>query len=475
VAAGVLAALTVVLVLAAPQRSIPLGATNLSEEAKYDSVFASAAVGPDGDRVAAIWVEEVAGVERARGSLWLRWASESTGGGWSDRLSVFEGGASACAVNAAAVAVTDTLAHVAYLVWSPCVENTERSVISYTVCHLVEGGDCDAAQTVVSATSVLPEYLPRLVGLDIALDNEGGPHFVYAMYDPTGTSPVIYYREGVSQPAEQVPDSVASLNPAIAWFNGDVHVVWEEEVGGGGFEIVYNRRGSGGGWAHPATPPSSYATAAKHPRNPDVAAYGGEVVVTWDWQWTAQADQYVLAYTRYLTDEHRWMDTYEVGTQGGVVDPLILGDFGFREPPYYTYTSKVDPLLPAYSYLQPVVALDWKGLPAVIWHADRGGTYDIMYSWAQSMTTSTAGDSIFSWSEPAVFNRSSQGDFVSPVLAEALVVSPTLHVVYLRRPTGDWETYYEGREAGVEPGSPADFPYSVYLPLVLRGFIGVDW
>ncbi|MEE8391570.1 MAG: hypothetical protein V3S14_12350, partial [Anaerolineae bacterium] len=145
----------------------------------------------------------------------------------------------------------------------------------------------------------------------------------------------------------------------------------------------------------------------------------------------------------------------------------ILLDAGLRDPPYYMYTSMIDVFEPVdLHYLRPSIALDKEGLPTVVWHADNG-TYDIMYSQAQSMTVSAAGDSIFSWSEPAVFNSSSAGDSASPAVAQAPVVSPTLHVAYSRYESGDWETYYEGKEPGYTPGNYTDF---VFLPLVLRSF-----
>jgi hypothetical protein len=468
--AGVLSALTVVLVLAAPQRSIPRGLTNLSTAPMLDSAISSVAVGPDGDRVAVVWVEEAAGIGRPDGSVWLRWASESTGIGWRDPVPVFSGTEQACAVWSAPVAVTGTTAHVAYVVRTPCTDQT-RTVISYTTCHLTGGGGCEAARTITSTPfSVPPAYLAQLYGVDIALDGDGNPHFVYGrMLIGTGASTgTIYYRGGISQPDERVPDSGDSSNPAIAWSNGDAHVVWEEErEGGAGFEIMYNRRDVTGTWDHPSTPPTSYkGTATKHPRNPDVAAYRDHVMVTWDWQWTDEADQYALAYTRYLTDEQKWMYVYEVGTQGGSVDPLIYEDL--RDSLYYTYTSSAaDPWHWGYKeYLQPSVALDGKGMPTVLWHADNG-TYDIMYSRAQSVTEGV--DPFYSWSEPAVLHRGSAGDSASPAVALATVVSPALHVAYSQYgvfgPGWDWETYYEGREAGYTPG---DYAYSAFLPLVLR-------
>jgi hypothetical protein len=454
-AAGVLSALGVVLALAAPRCFVPIGGPNLSGMGTLDTISADVTVSLDENQAAVVWIEEIEGIARPRGSVWLRRASAGAGDSWSGREVVFAGAEQACAAEAV-VAVTGTTAHVAYITWSPCIVNTTETTLYHTTCDLA-GGGCAAAQAITSATSA-PKVPPRLSEVDIALDGAGSPHFVYVVYDTTGITGTVYYHEGTSQPDEAVPDSEQGRNPAIAWSEGDAHVVWEDEAE---IEIMYSRKGGGGGWTHPSTPPSRWqGTSVKHPRNPAVAAQGERVVVVWDWQWTVEADQYVLAYTRYLTETDRWMPVYEVGTPGGMVVPLV--DEDLRDSPYYTYTSMVDPFYRVHLYyLQPDVALDKEGRPAVVWHADNG-TYDIMVSQAQSMTESTAGDTIFSWSEPAVFDRQTVGDSASPAVAQAGVVSPSLHVAYLHQVGADWETFYEGRLPRV------DLEHAVYLPVVMR-------
>jgi hypothetical protein len=458
-AAGFLSVLGVVLALAAPRRFVPIGGPNLSAMGTLDTVSADVAVSLDEDHAAVVWVEEIE--ESAWGSVWLRRASVGMGDSWSGREVVFVGTIQACAMEAA-VAVTGTTVHVAYTTWSPCIpgeEDLTETTLYHTTCDLV-GGGCAAAQAITSATSA-PNVPPRLSEVDVTLDGAGSPHFVYVAYEPTYVTGTIYYRDGASPSDEAVPDSELGRNPAIAWSEGDVHVVWEDEAE---IEIMYNRKGDGGGWTHPSTPPSWWqGTSVKRPRNPVVAAHGEQVIVVWDWQWTAEADQYVLAYTRYLTETSRWMNVYEVGT-GGEVEPFVSE--GFRDPPYYTYTSMFNLIYPVHLYyLQPAVALDREGMPAVVWHADNGA-YDIMVSQAQSMTESTAGDTIFSWSEPAVFDRQA-GDSASPAVAQAGVVSPSLHVVYVHQVEADWETFYEGRT----PGAGLDGEHVVFLPVVMRYYV----
>jgi hypothetical protein len=468
--AGGLSALTVVLVLAAPNQTIPLTPTNLSMAATLKSLVADAAVSPDGDRVAVVWVEEFVPEFAARGSVWLRWA-ESEAGGWSSALPVFGGSYAECAVEAA-VAVTGTTAHVVYSTWSPCGEDTTQTVISYTTCLLTTGGGCGAAQTIVSASSVA--FIPRLSSMDLALDGGGVPHLVYVQLDDTGTVATVYYRGGVSQPDEAIPGSSGdSLDPAIAWSDGEVHVVWEDRQY---FEIMYNRR-TATGWDMSATSLSREGGDSNHPpRNPDIAAREGYAVATWDWRWPLPGEtveSFIVAYTRFLSDTHKWTPVFEVGTQGGAVVPVADEGPYYAYTPAYTYTSSPggqDPL--SLRYLRPSVTLNKLGMPAVAWHAE-GADYDIRYSRALSMVETSSWGRVYHWSEPAVLNRERSGDTGAPVMAQAPVVSPTLHVAYLRRESGgDWETYYEGREAGFTLGVKGD--HTVFLPLVVRNYWGED-
>jgi hypothetical protein len=473
--AGGLSALTMVLVLAAPRQTIPLTPTNLSKAATLKSLVADADVSPDGDWVAVVWVEEIEGVDRPRGSVWLRWASVNEAeASWSPREPVFSGSPQECAVEAA-VAVTGTTAHVVYSVWSPCADDTTQTVISYTTCLLLKaGGGCGAAQTVVSASSAA--FVPRLSSMDIALDGGGVPHLVYVQLNDVGSIATVFHREGVSGPGEGVPGSIGdSLNPGIAWSDGEVHVVWED---GEDFEIMYNRK-TGTEWNPSATSLSREGGDSEHhPRNPDIAAREGYAVVTWDWQWDLpglEPDPYIVAYTRYLSDTHEWTPVFEVGTQGGAVVPVADDKLYPDYTPAYTYTSSPGGQYPtSLRYLRPSVTLNKLGMPAVAWHA-KGSDYDIQYSRALSMVETLSWGSAYHWSEPAVLNRQASGDTGAPVMAQARVVSPTLHVAYLRLESGDdWETYYEGREPGFKLGPVMPGDHTVFLPLLMRIYIGRD-
>lgn len=478
-AAGMLSVLTVVLALAAPEHSIPPEATNLSQAPDFRSGFADIAVSPDGDRVVVVWSEAYSqAVPHRMGSVRLSWASESAGSGWRAPVTVFTGTGRACATQAA-VAVTGAVtyvAHVAYVVQRPCGDaGWEETAVHYRTYEM--GSGFGLSRTITSTARAGSGDL-GLAQVDLTLDGQGDPHFVYLYDYITGTTPIgiIYYRAlsaGVLGNQERVSwDEHYSRDPVVAWSNGNIHVVWEDEnLAEAEYEIMYNRRSGGGVWSHPSTPPSRYKGRDEfHPRNPDIAAYGDHVVVTWDWQWSEAADRYVVAYTRYATDTDRWIPIYEVGTSGGSVKPLA--DEDLRDTPYYSYTSTADPLYHSVyvHYLRPSVVLDREGMPTVVWHVDQGGRYDIMYSRAQSVTTLiTVGHSIFSWSEPAVFNRSTQGNSASPVAALAPVISPTLHVAYLQRVSEDWETYYKGE---LEKHNSGGYSNVVFLPLVLRNSTG---
>ncbi|MCP4540996.1 MAG: hypothetical protein GY832_27995 [Chloroflexi bacterium] len=473
--AGVLSVLTVVLALAAPRRSIPPAETNLSDDKTLDSYLADVAVSTDGDRVAVVWVEEISNGVPSHGSVWLRWASESGENGWSPRVPVFTGTEQALANWSASVALTGTTAHVAYVIFT----GTTQTGIFYSTCSLPEGR-C-AAQTITSALFTLnPSEQQYFSGVDIALDNNGNPHFAYRrIWEGTEEekASTVYYYDKELLLEERVPGSEAgkfanwsstSGFPAIAWSDQFAHVVWEEQtVGGGNLEIRHNRKNIISGTWESDRNISTYGNLTFHPHNPDIAAYKDHVIVTWDWKWR-ESDQYVLAYTRYLTDENSWMPVYEVGTQGAA--DYLIDDGTPREPPYHTYFSTDASNSPFQQYLQPSITLDKEGLPAIVWHANNG-FYEIMYSRAQSMTESLRGDMIFSWSEPGVLYWPSTKESVSPVAVQAPVVSPTLHVIFAQNQGGaeeDQETYYVGREAGYTLSNLSD----IFLPLVLRQYYG---
>lgn len=450
---GVLAALAVVVTLAAPQGSFLHMPTNLSQNQLRESFFTDIAVSPDGDRVAVVWPESYADGGKPRGSVRLRWASDSTGSGWSE-ISVFSGSYDECAIDSV-VAVTGTTAHVAYISQSPCDSPIEQWLY-YRSCPL-GGGSCSARQQ-VTYRNLDGKSDAGLSSADIALDGQGDPHFAYVYYHWDGEDVGTVYYHQLSGAEEKVSeDGQDCNNPALACSNGYVHAVWEDETA---YRTHYARRdGPAWGERYVIYP---FGSEDFHPRNPDIAAQGGEVLVTFDMSWDKEND-FAVAYRRNTDNGNfvEWRAIREVGTDIDLSSSAPSNK--------YNSTPSDDP----YEYLmhlRPTVALDGEGLPTVVWHADDGTggdrDYNLYYARGVSQTITNT-----HWTTPTQLYQRSQ-DQASGVVALAPVMSPTLHVTYLQlwedpNPESsdyDWETYYTSSEEEAEGYS------FVFLPLVLRNF-----
>lgn len=473
-AAGVSSALVVALALAAPGGAIPRGPVNLSSSADRGSYFdADIAVSPDGSQVAVAWSEAyTGGAPPQSGSVKLSWAMAGAAGGWSAPMTVFTGTGQACVTRGVAVAITGTIAHLVYVVHQPCFLVGITHTVYYQTYTL--GGSLGNRQVITNATLDVDEmgfWRP-----DVALDAQGDPHFIYLYYgeamsgdEGVGT---VYYRPfvgGVLGAQERVSGVDLARSPAIAWSNGYVHAVWEDlSEGETDSQIIYRRRGVG--WeVNPVGLTNNRGNEDHRPRNPDIAARGGDVVVVWDWEWTdgGQTGQFALTYAYSSTSLTEWRLAREVGTEADLSNSME------GIPPERTYMSTssaawdVDPYL---LHLRPSVALDKDGKPIVVWHTNRASAgdfdYDLMYIRAQTVTvTGTV------WSSPTLLASGSTkcGD---PVAAVAPISPTRLHVAYVYNGDpvlgqGDWETYYVGvviRDSGEE-----DLMY-VFLPLVMRNF-----
>ncbi len=462
--AGVLSALALSDALAAPRAAFLRLATNLSNRPNRYSYYADIAVSPDGDRVAVVWPEayqDYGGV--IKGSVYLRWASESIGSGWSAPVTVHAGSSNECA-RWAAVAVTGTnpyTAVVAYITQAPC-DNPSSQAVRYRFCPL--GGSCGAVQTVASVNP-LPGGDPGFGSVDIALDSTGQPHFAYAYYrrEHQGDIGTVYYwSPGLTNPDLVSGNNQDARTPAIAWNGGAVHVVWATEPLAGSYDyfIIYRRR-TGTGWAPEYSLVKQYLGYAPH--NPAIAVFSSTVLVAWDMNnaWTdgdcqndqTQCDKYTLAYIRSTDNGANWP------LSGGV--PLwyeLRGEALGTDWPY-TSTGQVVEYI---RFLRPSVGFQANGKPVVVWHVNDGTTgnpdYNIYYTEALTVPENAA-DPI-EWAEIRRFGQNIPLHSASPVVAPYLPPS-ALHVVYLQRGLGDdWETYYDGNEY--------DRYSRVYLPIVMR-------
>ncbi len=461
--AGALSALVLSEVMAASRAAFLRIATNLSNRPNRYSYYADIAASPDGDRVVVVWPEayqDYGGA--AKSSIYLRWASESAGSGWSAPVTVHAGSSSECA-RWAAVAVTGThpyTAVVAYITQSPC-DSPNSQAIRYRLCTLGDPS-CGPVQTVATVSLSLND--PGYGSVDVALDSAGQPHFAYTYYrrESQGDVGTVYYRRPNSSEETVSSEDQNAHTPAIAW-NGDaVHMVWATEPLAGSYDyyIFYRRRATN--WDSPYSLVRQSLGYAPH--NPAIAVFNSTVLVAWDMNnsWTDSdcsssqitCDRYTLAYIRSTDNGVSWPQYhgvpswYELG--GGILE---------TEQPYTSTGAVVE-----YTrFLRPSVGFRTNGKPVIVWHANDGTTgspdYNIYYTEALTVPEN-AGDAI-EWAEIRRFGQNSPLHSASPVVAPYLP-SSALHVVYLQQgpEAGDWETYYDGNEY--------DRYSRVYLPIVMR-------
>lgn len=464
-AAG-LAAVALAAVLWAVATAAPLGFLhvrfNLSQTPAGVSAQPDLAVSATGNWVAAVWTEEYkSGTGQAKGHVYLRAAPEA-GAGWGSTMRVFTGTDSACAY-AAAVAITDTTAHVAYVVFNDTCANPSQIQVRHRTCSLTQGR-CSPQEDPV--TSVDTHY-NKITWVDLALDAAGNPHIVWPRYDQYGKQGAIFYR-GAFGDHWTDPEPVASSGdnhaPAIAYADNYLHVVWTDQLVQGDETrrgIYYRRRptsGPGAAWESSTT----ICPRQAGPNNPDVAAGSGKVFVVWDWcsfydPVTKSCVQYKLVYRRSNDSGSHWGidgdEMREVGT-----DHLYYG------PDALTQYDSLDDLASRGEYLvdlQPSIALNRYGRLAVAWQADRSGgdgtDYAIYYSYALTGTDWTTRTVLYD-GQPTM-----QG---APVIGvgEPAPGEPHLHVAYMQRlGAAAWEVYYDSNESG-------NYPHR-YLPLVMRAYL----
>lgn len=419
---------------------------NLSNTA-YTSAFPDLAVSADHNYVAVVWVDGYSGISGSKGHVYLRVASES--GVIGEPIKVYNGDAGACAYDRAAVAISGTTAHIAYVVWEPC-NTKEDTLILYNTCSLTSG-TCGSKQVVLSSPA------EKIFWVDIAVDESGNPHLVFARYQETAGylyGRIIYKRHTGSGWAgdEPVHTSGSNHSPAIAWSDGCAHIAWEEETGS---DIFYRRR-CAGVWYPTLNPSLIYNSVPDYPpHRPHIAAApGGSVFIVWDR--LAQPETPYSPATYYLL--------YKRSNDGGdnfAVDSLEVGTDkpGTVFEPYTEEHVAGEPGDVAYlKYLRPSVAVNEDGWPAVAWHTgDVRGTY---YTYAISGT-----DTSVDW--VAEKTQLFAGEAGAPVVELGGWVTgtiPLLHVAYMDATGSSWEVYYDSNEADV-----IDIP-TVYLPLVMRGY-----
>jgi hypothetical protein len=438
VAATGLAGVLVGILQAAPSSSFAHLRWRLSQ-ADYVAAYPEMAVSPDRNYLAVVWVEGHSQNSGSKGHVYLRTASEASG--WRDSIEVYGGSADHCAYDRAAVAVTGTTAHIAYVVWDDC-NTKDKTEIHYITCPLT-GGACGSEETVPLPTN------ENIFWVDIAVDEDGNPHLAYAKYEGSPLVGKIFYigHNGTSWESKEVHGDGNNHTPAIAWSDGCAHIAWEEETGG----TIFYRRRCAGAWDDPK---SIHSTPGYPPHRPDVAATpDGRVFIVWDY--LAQPETQYTPATHYLVYKRSndggatfMFDSREVGTDnnGTVFNPYEI-DHVVGAPGDVAYLK----------HLQPSVALNQDGWPAVVWHT--GGVTGTHYTYAISGT-----DTSVDWVTPTLLFAGEAG---APVVGFGDLLTgtiPLLHVAYMGATGDSWEVFYDSNEADV-----MDLPV-IYLPLVMRGY-----
>lgn len=454
-AAG-LAAVAAIVVLARPLSFIHLR-HNLSQTAYRVSARPDLTTSSNGDWVAAVWTEGYAEDKGFRGHVYLHVASE-TDSGWGNKYLIFEGSSSAYAYDAA-MAITGTTAHVAYVVFQFDGITLDQVQVRYKTCSLTNG-QCSGEETMYTETD--KAYL--ITQVDITLGDGGDPHVAWARYVRADESKGDIYhqvREGGGWSEKWWVDAVPNRRdsaPAIAWDSGYTHVVWEAD----GNSIRYRRRQDTGTWDSVDTmsPGSLFP-----PGNPDVAAGSGRVFVVWDWCFyyiNGKCEEYYLVYSHSdVTGTLNLDDYYEVGTNKTGSDLEML---------YYS-TPDVDSLPDKDEYLldlQPAIALNDAGWPSVVWHADRSGgdltDYAIYYSYALTGTVTVTDTSVNWVITPTVLSLGTGTMLGSATIDMGKSESDGeyhLHVAYMEKKSATaWDVYYNSNEWERYP--------HVFLPVLMK-------
>jgi len=461
-AAVVLAVALGAMVLAAPAGFLHIR-TNISRTPTFDSAGPDLAVSPDGERVAVVWTEEYRSGMGYKGHVYLRAASEM-GGGWGSPIPVFVGSDAACACDAA-MAITGTVAHVAYVVFTDTCLYPTQMLVRHRTCSLTTGQCSSPADGYLVASVDTSQN--RITWVDLALDAAGNPHVVWPRYDAGGYRGRIYYRRAFTDAhwstVERIGPDKDSDMPAIAWADGYVHVVWQVQQGNS-HSIMY-RRGSESGWEE--DPLEMWPMQEVLLGNPDVAAGAGRIFVVWDWcterdSSTGACKRYQLVYRRSNEkgSELSWglasKTTYEVGTDRLWSTPG-LAQYGSTGDKIKGGDYLVD--------LQPSVGLNRDGWPAVAWHADHGNAGgDMNYAVYYSVAITGAAGTVDWITTTTVLSQS------QPVMAGSAAVGigqpepggeQHLHVAYMRQlSVNNWDVYYDSNEG--------DRYKYVYLPVIMR-------
>ena len=192
------------------------------------------------------------------------------------------------------------------------------------------------------------------------------------------------------------------------------------------------------------------------PYKPDVAARGKRVFVVWDWcneaPYNPPCEVFSLLYQRSNDTGGSWLTSFrDVGTDS----TISYGTYESTDE-----ESAVDEYL---LKLQPSIALNGEGWPAVVWHVGGSGEddlYQIHYTYAVAGTTTGV-----TWEFTGTVLNLDQRHRGSAMVGAAESGADTLlHFAYMRETTSSaWDVYYD---SSVDRNS---YKF-VYLPLIFKSY-----
>lgn len=401
---------------------------SISQSPSLVSAYADVSATVSGQEyVAAVWSEGRTG---HAGALKLRWGPPGEKWKWPITMVEYRDSQS----QESAVAVSGNTAYIAYI-----KRSGSNWVIGYAECPY--GSSCTKA-TVHSQTSEMGK-------VDIAFCN-GTRHVVWADAT-TGADDDIWYSsstDGSWAGGTQVSTGgTDNTSPSIACYGGTAYVAWIQDDS----SVMYANSSNWG-----TTRTAVWSAGTNTPYNTSIAAYGNYVDVIWDYKDTSN-DYWVRQWRKILGGG---------SCSGGVPDASTY------------YASTDSDLIDEYvRYLQPAIAVysdttKTQPVPAVVWHADIGGNYEVMYSYGIGFGGSPP--CVVTWSDPISLTSDFslfKNDCSAPSVAIGIsgMVTRT-HVVFQQDVSGgEWEIYYTSEiSSTLTQGEP---PHNdIYMPIIMKSY-----
>lgn len=341
------------------------------------------------------------------------------------------------------------------VVWVVCLDRDEQcNTLRWTTCDIARYPDrCQSAQTLYSEANA------NLSNPDLAYDDNGTLHFIWRKGLGTGNRGLYYRRQGSSVSQIGLTD-LNSFNPALAYSNGRLHLVWYQHADDpAARRIRYSADKTLNDNVWDSSPQSQWRAPAPwrftggpgEPYvKPSLAAAGSDVYVTWDvyrYNEASGEDRFHLVYQHSADSGASWLlAPYADGKP-------IPGAFFDENTSYRSPLSSIA----EESALRPSIALSGS-LPAVAWHLQEqvGGGGNSIYVIGYVAGISASG--VISWQTPVIITNDLNYDPRDGILEDdsaspRLAIWPggRLHIAHLGLwggnpfdPKSDWDVYYRG-------------------------------